>query len=157
MDRRWGLVSGIGLGAALMYLLDPERGKRRRALVRDKTVHALHETEDTVRGAALHLGHRARGLAARMRSQCSSVEVSDEVLSERVRSKLGHTVSHPRSLSVNASQGCVTLAGPILARDVDRLLKAVRSVRGVTGVENRLEVHEAAGNVPGLQGSTSQA
>src|SRR5260370_1107328 len=32
------------------------------------------------------------------------------------------------------------------------LLDAVASVPGVTGVENRLEVHTRAGTVPGLQG-----
>jgi osmotically-inducible protein OsmY len=157
MNRKWGLVSGIGLGATLMYLLDPDRGKRRRALVRDKAVHVMHETEDTVRTATCHLGLRMRGLAARTRSRFTREEVTDEVLVERVRSKLGRAVSHPRSIEVEVIQGQVTLRGPVLARDVDRLLKAVASVRGVTEVENRLEIHETAGNVPGLQSGAPKA
>ncbi len=36
MNRQLSLLGGIGLGAALMYMVDPDRGKRRRALVRDK-------------------------------------------------------------------------------------------------------------------------
>ena len=39
------LLGGLGLGAALMYVLDPERGKRRRALVRDKAVRAAHKSK----------------------------------------------------------------------------------------------------------------
>ena len=31
-----GTLTGIGTGAAVMYFLDPDRGARRRALVRDK-------------------------------------------------------------------------------------------------------------------------
>lgn len=116
MDRRWGLVSGLGLGATLMYLLDPDRGKRRRALVRDKVVHTLNETEDTVRTAACHLGYRMRGLATRTRSRLTHEEVTDEVLFERVRSRLGRAVSHPRSIEVEVIQGHVTLRGPVLAR-----------------------------------------
>ena len=32
----WGLLTGLGAGALLMYTLDPEQGKRRRAIARDK-------------------------------------------------------------------------------------------------------------------------
>jgi gas vesicle protein len=31
-----GLLTGIGLGSGLMFFLDPNRGKQRRALVRDQ-------------------------------------------------------------------------------------------------------------------------
>ena len=32
-----GLIAGIGLGSGLMFFLDPNRGKQRRAIVRDRT------------------------------------------------------------------------------------------------------------------------
>src|SRR4051812_35769009 len=38
-----GGLALVGLGAGLMYFLDPDRGRRRRALVRDQFIHALHE------------------------------------------------------------------------------------------------------------------
>jgi uncharacterized membrane protein len=44
----------------------------------------------------------------------------------------------------------------VLAREVDRLLSAVRRVRGVEDIENRLEVHESATDVPALQGGTGR-
>src|SRR5205823_2337781 len=54
----------------------------------------------------------------------------------------------------NARGGRITLSGPVLAREADRLLDRAASVRGVQGVENRLEVHQRAEDVPGLQGGS---
>jgi uncharacterized membrane protein len=156
MDNRLSLISGIGIGAGLMYLLDPDRGNQRRALVRDQVVHSWHTTGDALDTTTRDMSHRAVGFAAEARSRLRREDITDEVLIERVRSKIGRVVSHPRSIAVTAHQGRVTLSGPILAREVDNLLAAVAAVRGVTDVENWLEVHETAGSVPGLQGEASR-
>src|SRR3982750_4159873 len=136
------LAGGIGLGAALMYLLDPDRGRRRRALVRDQLASVVNKTPDAMATTARDLSNRARGLAAEARSMFSSEEVTDEVLIARVRSKLGRVVSHPHAIEVAVDQGHVRLSGPILADEVDDLLSCVGSVPGVAEVENRLEAHE---------------
>ncbi len=78
--------------------------------------------------------------------------MTDEVLAERVRARLGRVVSHPGSIEVSASQGVVTLRGPVLQREVRRAMQAVWGVRGVQGVEDGLEAHKQIGNVSGLQG-----
>jgi hypothetical protein len=62
------LLTGVGLGAALMYLLDPERGKRRRALARDKAVSLANQTGRAVARRSRDLGNRAKGVAAEIRS-----------------------------------------------------------------------------------------
>ena len=152
MNRELSLLGGIGLGAALMYVLDPDRGRRRRALVRDKLASAANSVPDAVGATARDLSNRARGLAAEAGSLFSSEEVSDEVLVARVRSKMGRVVSHPHSVEVTASQGRVSLSGPVLAHEVDDLLACVSKVAGVVEVDNQLEVHKEAGGVPGLQG-----
>ena len=59
---------GIGLGAGLMYLFDPDMGRRRRALIRDQAVHAEHVAMDTVGSKARHLRNQAQGMAAETRS-----------------------------------------------------------------------------------------
>lgn len=66
------LLTGIGLGAALMYVLDPERGRRRRALARDKAVAFANKTGRAVAKTSRDLGNRAKGVAAEVRSATSS-------------------------------------------------------------------------------------
>src|SRR4029434_6737668 len=64
MKTLW-LLGGLGLGAGLMYLLDPEKGERRRALVRgDVGDYGRHNSallDDTRRT----LGRQAQAVATR--------------------------------------------------------------------------------------------
>lgn len=152
MNRELALLGGIGLGATLMYMVDPDRGKRRRALMRDKLARASHKVPDAISATARDISNRVQGMAAQATSAFSSEDVSDEVLVARVRSKLGRIVSHPSSIEVAANQGRVVLSGPILAHETNDLLTCVRAVPGVREVDNLLDVHKQAGDVPGLQG-----
>ncbi len=157
MKSRWDVIISLGLGAGLMYLLDPQRGRRRRAMLRDQTVHALRKTTDAVDTTSQDLSNRWRGIRARSRSWVSGDDsVSDAVLEARVRSRIGRIVSHPGSIKVTAHDGHITLSGPILANEVDRLVMRVSAIRGVTGVGNALEAHKQAGHVPGLQGQPTR-
>jgi len=58
------LLGGLGLGAGLMYLLDPDGGRRRRALARDKAVHGLKVSGKALRKTSVDVGNRTRGLVA---------------------------------------------------------------------------------------------
>jgi osmotically-inducible protein OsmY len=156
MNRGLTLIGCLGLGAGLMYVLDPDRGRRRRALMRDKAAHAINKTGDATGKTLRDTRNRARGLVAGARSLLKRERASDEVLIERVRSKMGRVVSHPHSIEVTADQGRVMLRGPILESEAEALLECVSSVPGVTGVENNLEVHKQAGDIPGLQGGVAR-
>lgn len=148
------MLGGVGLGAALMYAFDPARGKRRRAGVRDKLVSATDKAADAASATARDLRNRARGLYA---SSLSHTEkATDEVLVARVRSKLGRVVSHPSAIEVSAEQGWITLKGPILAHELNDLLATVAKVPDVVNVDNQLEVHKEAGDLPALQGGTQR-
>lgn len=151
MRRGMSLLGGLGLGVGLMYLFDPDRGKRRRSLIRDKGVHVLFSAEELLDVGARDLGHRTSGLVADLKSRLSQELPSDEVLVARVRSKLGRYVSHPRAIVVQANVGDVTLSGPILANEAPILLKAIGAMPGVLHVENRLTIHERADQIPALQ------
>jgi len=146
------LLGGLGLGAALMYVLDPERGKRRRALVRDKAVRAANKASDRFEARSRDLKNRARGAALELKARTRKEDVEDPVLEERVRAELGRVVSNPGSVEVAAIAGTVILSGSVRTSELDDLLSAVRGVSGVVNVENRLEMYGAADEIPGLQG-----
>jgi hypothetical protein len=58
-----GIALGmLGLGAGLMFLMDPVSGRRRRSLIRDKAVHYAHETTDSLSATGRHLSNRAKGV-----------------------------------------------------------------------------------------------
>jgi osmotically-inducible protein OsmY len=147
------LLGGLGLGAALMYVLDPERGKRRRGLVRDKAVSAARKAGERLDARSRDLRNRARGVASHLKAKTRPEEVSDAVVEERVRSEIGRAVSNPGAIEVRGFEGIVTLSGPVLASEVDDLLSAARGVRGVEEIENRLQVYESPEAVPALQGT----
>ena len=155
--RRLSTVLAVASGAALAtYFLDPEQGRRRRAVLRDKVYGRLSHLGEASRVVAVDLRNRAIGTLGAVRQRVVAHDVPDEVLAERVRSALGRVVSHPGSIEVQANQGTVTLRGPILEREASRALRAVRAVRGVHGVRDELEHHEQAGDVPGLQGGRTR-
>jgi hypothetical protein len=151
------LIKGLGLGAGLMYLFDPEMGRRRRTRLGDQATRLAHDLGDAIPVGLRDLGHRVQGVVAESSSLLRADHASDRVVAERVRAKLGRVVSHPRPVEVAVRDGYVTLSGPILAPELDRLLWAVASVRGVVGVENRLEVHDGPGHHPSLQGGVTRA
>ena len=151
MDTR-NLAVGVGLGMALAFVFDPSRGRRRRALARDKMVRVTRKTRDALDAAARDIANRTKGIAAGTAGRSADEAVDDEVLVERVRAKLGRVCSHPRAIDVAASNGEVTLRGPILVREADDVVSAIRGVRGVVLVRNEMETHETADGIPSLQG-----
>jgi hypothetical protein len=144
-------MTWFGLGAVLMYYLDPDRGRSRRARARDRVQHALRALDHEIDVTARDLVNRTHGLAARARSFPADGRALDSVIVARVRSKLGHVVANPHAIEVTACGGHVALAGPVLAIEKRHLLSAVASVPGVAGVEDRLQVYQRPGDHPALQ------
>jgi hypothetical protein len=139
-------------GVLAMYLFDPVAGRRRRALARDRLIRLGKTARQAAGVTSRDLKNRTLGTVAEGRAALFEDRVDDSVLLERVRSKLGFVVRHPSAIDVRASEGVVTLSGPVLTDEVQQLLAGVAAVRGVREVENRLDVHETSDNVPGLQG-----
>ena len=129
------LAAGVGLGAGLMYYFDPDRGSRRRTHARNQVLHASRQLRDKA-------GRQLRR---------ASTDVDDRVLAERVRSMLGHVVSHAHALALDVSRGVVTVSGPILRNEMRRTLKALKRVPGVRRVVNALEPHPDPHRMPGVR------
>lgn len=127
------LLTGMVLGATVMYVFDRTQGARRRAHARDKVVRAGHLVARTLRKRSRDFLHRAFGSLSEVRSSIRdrSTTIPDEVLVSRVRSQLGHVVSHPALLEIVAENGCVCVRGPVLEHEVVRIKDRLTKVRGV--------------------------
>jgi hypothetical protein len=66
MQPMW-LLGGLGLGAGLMYLLDPEKGAERRDMVRGHVVDYGRQTGDLLDDTRRTLGRQARAALPRTR------------------------------------------------------------------------------------------
>jgi hypothetical protein len=154
-ESLWFLL-GCGWGAGMMYLLDPQRGRTRRALVRDKFVRFGYWLGDRADKRIRDLQYRAQGSVAEIRSSMHERQagIADRVLEERVRAQVGHVVSHPGSIEVRAENGHVILTGPVLRGEVEKVRERLEETRGVRDYDIQLSEHDSSENVPGLQGES---
>jgi hypothetical protein len=151
MNTLFTIIGTTGLGVLTMYVFDPVTGRMRRAKARDQLTRFQRRATDAAGVTARDLRNRAVGTFAETRAKIFGGSVDDVVLTERVRSKLGFMVRHPSFIDVRVSEGRVTLSGRVLSDEVQQLMRGVAAVRGVRDVENRLEAHERAEEVPGFQ------
>ncbi|MBI3802136.1 MAG: SRPBCC family protein [Nitrospirae bacterium] len=157
MNRGLGLIGSFGLGAGLAYFFDPEMGDRRRAVVRDKLIQKIDQTTEEIESTLGEVQDRVKDLLAQVDSRLQNVEVDDQTLLERVRAKLRRVISHPDAIEVRVENKRVILTGPILAAEIGPLLSAVALIRGVADVDNQLQSHQTAENVPALQGGEGRS
>jgi uncharacterized membrane protein len=153
------VLTGAGfaaLGAGLAYFLDPQQGRRRRGLVRDKAVSTVNEIGECMSKTGEYVSNHAYGLFAETRAKLRHEDVTDEQLCARVRSAMGRVVSHPKAIRVTAREGRVTLEGDVLTGEHANLLSTVGSVRGVNDVNDQLIVRSGPGRDPNLQGGYSR-
>ena len=68
-----GLATGLAVGAAAMFILDPDQGRRRRAFARDKIARYGNEASDLATSTAKDLRNRAYGVAAETRGAVNDV------------------------------------------------------------------------------------
>ena len=150
-ETTWGFVAGFVVGGVTVALLDPRRGAARRAVLRDKTVSTARDAAGVAGRRARDFSHRLRGIVYEARARLSTDEVPDDILVERVRAQLGRPVSHPRAIRVDARDGRVVLAGPILAGEAEELIRQVSRIAGVRSIRSELDLHDEPGSVPALQ------
>jgi uncharacterized membrane protein len=143
MSKLASLPRGAIVGALLMYFLDPQRGRKRRARFRDRTTHLGREVGKLAREASADTRHRAHGLFERARGP-ERADAGDHILEARVRSKLGRVVSHAHAIDVAVEGAVATLRGPILAGEVDEAIRMTRHVPGVRDVIDELDRHATA-------------
>lgn len=146
------MLEGIAIGAAIMYFYDPDRGRSRRCTLRDQTNAQVRKKRQAIDVMTRDLQNRAQGVQHMAKARFHHEPVQDDVLVERIRAELGRHVTHTSSIVVTADNGHVTLSGPVLANEVQELVRLVRWTPGVKSVDNNLDLHDSSEGVPGLQG-----
>lgn len=60
-DIKW-ILGSVAMGALTMFLFDPDRGNRRRAMAKDKMHSAVVKTRKQIDAKSRDLANRAKGL-----------------------------------------------------------------------------------------------
>jgi len=143
----------VAAGAVAMFYLDPQGGRRRRAVMRDKVSAAYHDARDLAEANARRAADRARGMIAEARRRLWPFgRPSDAQLNERIRSQLGRLVMNPHAIKSEVAAGCLRLRGKVLRHEVGTLMGGLWNVPGVQRIVNELAVYTEPGSEPDLQG-----
>jgi gas vesicle protein len=148
-DRRnqLALFVGASLGAALMFMLDPARGSRRRALVRDKTGKVIRRGGRAIQDRTEDIGNRIAGVAAELKAKRLPPPADDQLV-ERIRAELGHKVEHTHKIEVISESGNVTLRGYVLRDELEDVLDTARHVNGVRKVRSEMQIKDSVEDIP---------
>lgn len=149
------LLVSVGLGAGLMYFLDPKYGQHRRAKVLDRASRLVDSLDESLELGVDDLRYRARGILSELTGKLSGEQSPDWVLEERIRTVLGGISRHARSIELRSSGGHVHLMGPVLREDRDAILQAVRRTPGVYSVEDEMRMFNQPQDFPTMPGTAS--
>jgi osmotically-inducible protein OsmY len=135
-----GAAGAIGLAAG--YFLDPDSGKRRRHIARDRAIAVVRRGADRTRREAEYRAQQAEGKveAAKSKGAPEKPAANDQALAERVKSEIFQPADAPKgSVNVNVEDGVVYLRGEVKRpEEIRKLVEEAGAVDGVRGVENLL-------------------
>src|SRR5438445_6125205 len=94
MNKGVALIGGVGLGAALMYIFDPDRGGRRRALIRDKFEAAGNKASGYAEKRWRDRRNRAPGVLPETKWWFNNEEERENGLADGVRWKRARNRAH---------------------------------------------------------------
>jgi gas vesicle protein len=129
---------GAALGAVLAYFFDPQNGKRRRHVTRDRTLAIVRRGG---RRAGGYVAAEADGLmqkATHLREEPKDLD--DVTLARKVETEIFRPADAPKgNVSVNVNDGVVELRGELSDQtQIDELGKSAQQVDGVKDVRNLL-------------------
>jgi osmotically-inducible protein OsmY len=146
MGRLIKTVVAAAIGWSAAYLFDRDRGRARRARLRDQLAHQGRRARQAVGRRARYERGRLRGTAHRLTPGSGSAPADDHVLADRIRSQvLGPMRGH--KINVDVADGVVTLRGEVdSAGDRAEIESRVQRVGGVAEVRNLL--HDSGSPAP---------
>ena len=137
-------VGAFVVGAGLAYMFDPQSGKRRRHVLRDRSAALVRRLGRRSAGREKYAARHAQGVAAQAADAVSGEDetaddatVKDRILSQAFRGAGLDT----GDVAVDVSDGIATLRGTLESVDLaHELVERVRAVPGVRTVTPRLTV-----------------
>lgn len=135
------------IGAALAYFFDPQNGRRRRNMTRDRALaffrRGARKTERAGRAVAAE-AEALKQKATHLREE--EKDFDDVTLARKVETELFRPADAPKgSVNVNVENGVVYLRGEVEQPDMaEDLEKRARKVQGVREVENLLHLPKTA-------------
>jgi osmotically-inducible protein OsmY len=129
-------------GAALAYFFDPDSGRRRRALTRDRAPAFFRGGARRAERLGRSVQSEAYGVAqkARHMREEPKPQPDDATLAHKVESEIFRDADVPKGqINVNAENGLVVLRGEVERPElISALEQKTRKVQGVRDVENLL-------------------
>ena len=149
------LITIVGTGGAA-YFLDPDQGKRRRHLARDRVAALFRRGARTTERARRVAASNVEGFVQRARAVAREEQPpgDDVTLKNKIETELFREPEAPKgSVNIDVADGVVTLRGQVKRPDQIRDLEAkARSIAGTRDVENLLHTPgSAAPNVAGVR------
>ena len=137
------LALAAAVGAAVTYFLDPQSGRRRRAMTRDRVGSFFRRRGRRVE----RLAHGAAAEAYALKQKATHLreepkDYNDPTLESKVESEIFRDPEVPKGqINVNAREGVIVLRGEVPHQEmIDDLVQKARAVQGVRDVENLLHV-----------------
>jgi osmotically-inducible protein OsmY len=140
----YGFVAAVLLGAGLAYFLDPDRGRARRAVTRDRIAGAMRRGAARTARTGRRIGSGAEGMSQRL-AHAGADEgrmLDDATLAQKVMSEVFRSRDIPKgAVNVNVENGVVYLRGEVEdPRMIERIVERTRDVGGVFDIENLLHL-----------------
>jgi osmotically-inducible protein OsmY len=138
------LLVGAAAGAAAVYFLDPENGRRRRSQLRDQGAARAREAASGAASKASYAAGKAQGAAASVTPKPPGSrpvsDLDDVGLARKVETEIFRPADAPKGqVSVNAQDGVVYLRGEVPDQSwIDRFASDAAKVEGVKRVESLL-------------------
>jgi osmotically-inducible protein OsmY len=128
--------------AAAVYLLDPDRGRSRRAKLADQAESAARKTGEKIETQARYQKGKIQGLAHDLTEPFRpEAQFDDTTLAQKVRSEaLGRWAGTKKDVDIAVQDGVVTLKGKTTVELAGELVGLIESVPGVVSVEDELTV-----------------
>ena len=131
----------MGLGALIAYLFDPQNGRRRRAMARDRVSSSFRKKAESVGNAATAKAEAVKQKATHLKEE-EKPQPDDVTLARKVETEIFRDADIPKGrINVNAENGKVVLRGEVEEPElITDLEKRTKKVQGVQEVENLLHV-----------------